>query len=324
MKRYVVGIVAFLTLAGVIGLIVQAGGSGGNGPGGGGLSPAAREQAALHKSAPGPVAVGPTGSGASFATTTSPGSVSGGRGAEGGATANVPGLPSGGLLRGELAGPKVIETAQLSLVTKKGGFDTAYQRATEVAGRYQGYVETSSSSGVRSKNGVLTLRVPSQFFQSALRDLRSLGQVTGQSISGQDVTSQYVDLQARLRNWEAQESVLLELMSRATTVGDTLRIQNELSQVQLRIEELKGQLRVLDNQTSFSTIDVSMREAGHVAPPPPKKSSGGLVKAWRDARHGFIGVISAVVVGLGYLVPISLLLALAWIGLRRLRPRVAA
>ena len=113
-------------------------------------------------------------------------------------------------------------------------------------------------------------------------------------------------------------------MGRATTIGQTLQIQNELSQVQLRIEELKGQLRVLDNQTSFATIEVSMRESGHAPAPVHPSSSTGLARAWHDATHGFIGVVSAVVVGLGYLVPISILLALVWLGLRRLRPRVAA
>jgi hypothetical protein len=93
----------------------------------------------------------------------------------------------------------------------------------------------------------------------------------------------------------------------------------------MRIEELKGQLRVLRNQTSLATIDVSMREAGAPGPIPPKHHrTSSLVQAWRDARHGFIGVVAAVVVGLGYLVPITLLLALLWVGLRRLRPRVAA
>jgi hypothetical protein len=233
---------------------------------------------------------------------------------------------AGAISANELVGPRVIETAQLSVVAKRGDFDQAFARATDVAARYGGFVESSQTQGVRSKFGRLTIRVPANQFQPALRDLRALGRVEDQSISGQDVTSQYVDLQARLRNWVAQEQVLLRLMSRATTIGDTLRIQNELSQVQMRIEELKGQLRVLNNQTSLSTIDVSMREAGAPAhrPRPLHHKASTLLQAWRDARHGFVGVIASIVVGLGYLVPIAALLALVWLGIRRLRPRVAA
>jgi hypothetical protein len=314
MKRYGLGAVAFLVLAGLIGLLAEACTNTGNNASPSSAGNGAKAIAAPHV----PAVAGDTGvTLGSVQTGTS------GNGVAGSGPASTISLPATALQQGEFIGPKVIETAQLSLQTKKGGFDDAFQRANEVAARYHGYVETSSSAGVKSKSGDLTIRVPSQFFQAAIGDLRGLGRVTGQSISGQDVTSQYVDLQARLRNWQAQEAVLLKLMGGATTIGDTLRIQNELSQVQLRIEELKGQLRVLDNQTSFATIEVSMREIGHVAPPPNPRSSG-LAQALGDARDGFVGVVSAVVVGLGYLIPIALLLGVIWLGIRRLRPRVSA
>ena len=316
MKRYALGTFVFFVLAGLIGLLAQACTS----PGGGGSGAPERVAGNAAGGAPAPIAAPFDGGLHSVAGSTFQSSTGGATTTSSGGGVEV--LPSG-LQQGEIVGPKVVETAQLSLTTPKGRFDDAYQQANEVAGRYHGYVESSSSEGVRSKAGNLTIRVPSQSFQAALADLRRLGQVTGQSVSGQDVTSQYVDLQARLRNWQAQEVVLLKLMGRATTIGDTLRIQNELSQVQMRIEELKGQLRVLDNQTSFATIDVSMRESGHVTPPPKPKSAGGLTKAWRDARHGFIGVVSSVVVGLGYLIPIAALLGLVWLGIRRLLPRPA-
>ncbi|MFN2543673.1 MAG: DUF4349 domain-containing protein [Actinomycetota bacterium] len=232
---------------------------------------------------------------------------------------------STGLQQGEVAGPRVVKTAQLSLVTKRHDFQNAFDRAAQIADLYHGFVASSSTQGVRSRIGRLTIRVPASSFQSALQDLRSLGRVEGQAISGQDVTAQYVDLQARLRNWQSQERALLKLMGRATTIGQTLRIQNELSSVQMRIEELKGQLRVLDDQTDLATIEMSMRESGvPAAPPVHHEQSGGLMQALRDARHGFAAVLAAVVVGLGYLVPIALLLALIWLGVRRLRPRIAA
>jgi uncharacterized protein DUF4349 len=310
MKRYGLGAVVFVVLAGLIGLLAEAC------TGGGSSSPTSASNAGAGAAPHGAAVVGDNG-------VAVPGIQSSGSTGGAGAGGSAVTLPTTGLQSGEFVGPKVIETAQLSLQTKKGGFDGAFQRANEVAARYHGYIETSSAAGVNTKSGDLTIRVPSQSFQAAIRDLRGLGRVTAQSISGQDVTSQYVDLQSRLRNWQAQEAVLLKLMSRATTIGDTLRVQNELSQVQLRIEELKGQLRVLDNQTSFATIQVSMREIGHVVPPAKAKASG-LVQAWRDARSGFIGVLSAVVVGLGYLVPIALLLGLIWLGVRRLWPRVPA
>ena len=339
MKRYAILAVGFLTLAGVIGLIAQLPSGGG---GGTASSPAFDEKAPtgpLPMASPAPAGEashqvqavpGTTGT-----TTTvvagSGGGASTGASSVGSEAAPVPGgiaaitTPGSALSGSELVGPRIIETAQLSLVIQRRGFDRAFDRVGQIAGLYGGFVESSSSQGVRSKSGRFTIRVPARSFQPALHDIRTLGRVEGQSISGQDVTSEYVDLQARLRNWQAQERALLKLMSRATTIGETLRIQNELSQVQMRIEELKGQLRVLNDKTQFATIDVGMRERGApVHPVPVDHHTSSLLQAWRDARHGFVSVLSAVVVGLGYLLPITALLALVWLGIRRLRPRVAA
>jgi Domain of unknown function (DUF4349) len=321
MKRVAAPVIAFVALAGFIGFLIRlpSGGGGGNSS-----APAAMASAPPGAAAPfsgkiagggGPATGGGVSSGASSAGHVAP------------IPSPVAAQPAGSvqLTASELVGPRVIETAQLSLLARRHGFDQAFARATDVATRFGGYVESSSTEGVRSKLGHLTLRVPANEFQPALNSLRSIARVEDQSLSGRDVTSQYVDLQARLRNWEAQEQVLLRLMSRATTIGDTLRIQNELSQVQLRVEELKGQLRVLNNQTSLATIDVSMRESGApLRPVPVRHHASTLVQAWRDARHGFVGVIASIVVGLGYLVPIAAVLALVWLGIRRLRPRVAA
>jgi len=333
-------VVGFVALAGLIGFVVRLPGGGGNSNApavGTGVARGMASGAPAEKSAAG---------GAVFGSTTTSMSGGGSTGSGGSGTSAVHGTTTSGgggggvpmpapravsaagpraITAAELVGPRVIETAQLSLVAKRDGFDQAFSRAMDVASRYRGYVESSSTEGVRSKFGRLTIRVPANEFQPAIHDLRSVGRVEGQSISGQDVTSQYVDLQARLRNWEAQERVLLRLMSRATTIGDTLRIQNELSQVQMRIEELKGQLRVLNDQTSLATIEVSVRESGSPVnhPRPVHHTTATLLQAWRDARHGFVGVIASIVVGLGYLVPITALLALVWLGLRRLRPRVA-
>jgi hypothetical protein len=129
-------------------------------------------------------------------------------------------------------------------------------------------------------------------FEAALGELRRLGKIVSQSISGQDVTGQVVDLQARLRNWEAQEAVLLQLMAKATSIEDSIVVQRQLQDVQLAIEEIKGQLRALQGQTDFSTISLSLSEAGFV--PPRRKSSLSFGRAWELAvLHGGLRGCSA-------------------------------
>jgi hypothetical protein len=142
-------------------------------------------------------------------------------------------------------------------------------------------------------------------------------------VSGQDVTNQYVDLNARLLTWQTQEAVLLRLMKRATSVEATLRVQTNLQDVQFRIEQIKGQLRVLENQTDLATIDLSMHEPGAAIHPqqrPVRDERPSLAEAWTKAVDGFLGVLYATVVGLGYLVPIALIALAVWFAVRRMRP----
>ena len=99
-------------------------------------------------------------------------------------------------------------------------------------------------------------------------------------------------------------------------------MQSNLQDVQLEIERLKGQLRVLQDQTDNATIAVSMREAGTQVIRRQQKATPWLPsfrQAWHDAVSGLVSVLFAVLVGLGYLVPISLLALAAWFGYRRLR-----
>jgi hypothetical protein len=253
-----------------------------------------------------------------------------GDGAEAAGPAEQTGGGEGGSGDGELgfdfgevpvAGPSVIKTAEVDVVVGRGRFDDAFGDATLIAGRYGGFATSSTESGSRAKRGSLTLRVPAERFEQALADIRGLGDVRSQTISGEDVSADFVDLEARLTTWRSQEAVLLRLMERATTIEGTLRVQRELQDVQYRIEQIRGQLRVLEDRTALSTIVVGMAERG--APPvapPADPSRPSLARAWREAVDAFLGVLYSVVVFLGYAVPILLVAVLAWLGWRRLRP----
>jgi hypothetical protein len=308
MRKAVLSIIGFLALAGIVGYVATWGGGTQSRPAGGGAAAASR---APEK------ALGVLGSDEGVAGVVVPGTTSGG-GADSGGLSSVGSLPP--------IGPDIVKTAGISIEVKKGGFETAFNAATTIAGRYGGYVQDSSTRGIKAKFGQLTIRVPSTAFDQAMNDLRGLGSVEGQSISGQDVTSQFVDLNARLRTWEAQEAVLLRLMRRATSIESTLRVQNQLQDVQFRIEQIKGQLRLLENQTSLATIDVSLREVGAVVGvrQTAARERPSLGEAWDRAVEGFLGVIFAVIVGLGYLIPLAAIAFAIGFGYRRYRARPAS
>lgn len=245
---------------------------------------------------------------------TQPGSSTASKGSS--ATGQIAGLPIPEL------GTKVIKTANLSVRVKKDSFQENFTKASLVAEKLGGFVTSSSVSETKGKvaSGVITLRVPSDKFQTALSELRSLGRVTAEEQSGEDVSREFVDLEARLRHAKSQEAFYLRLMDQAKTISDLIQIQQQLSQVQLQIEELTGRLEFLKNQTAFSTVSVRIFEPGVG----PGKSKGALGKAWQEALDGFKSVVAGLIVALGWIAPIGLL-ALVLLGLWRvIRGRVAS
>jgi hypothetical protein len=218
------------------------------------------------------------------------------------------------------AGPKVIKTASLTIDLAEGRFDKAFADASMAASRHGGFIASSSTSRFdEARTASLVIRVPADRFDQALASLRELGDVVAEDASGEDVSATFVDLQARLRNWEAQESVLLRLMTEATTIDESIKVQRNLSDVQLNIERLRGQLRLLRDQTDMGTISLTLSEGDQSALREKVEDESILGKAWNDAVEGFQNVLAATVVGLGYLIPIGLLLLIVSLVVRRAR-----
>lgn len=213
-------------------------------------------------------------------------------------------------------GPSVIKNATIDIGLPKDEVGDAMNEAVAIAGRHGGFVH-SSSSGRSDTRGSLTMRVPSQKFEIALSELEDLGSVRSEHISGQDVSQDFVDLEARLRNWESQEAVLLRLMDRAQSVRDTIRVQSQLSRVQLEIEQIRGRLRFLRDQTSYGTITASF---GPVAPTP--SAPGRFARAWERAIDLMQGFVEAVIVASGIVLPLGLLLLIAYVIFRSVRPKL--
>ena len=213
---------------------------------------------------------------------------------------------------------RVIRTGEMSLVIPRDSFDDRFGEAVDVAEENGGFVADSSS---RDRSGSLTLRVPSQNFGGTLRALRDLGTVRVESVHGKDVTADYVDLHARLRIAKERREVLLGLQADATTIEQTIRVQNELDRTQLDIEAIQGQLRLLDDRTSLATIRLDMREEG--VEPEPEVETASIPNAFERAVAGFVGVIAAIVIGLGYLLPLIAIGLVIWFVAARLQRRRA-
>lgn len=164
--------------------------------------------------------------------------------------------------------PKVIKTGSLSLTVKTTS-DTL-TAVTAIAASYNGFVQ-SSNQWVQSDNtdaATVTIRVGSAYFEQALLDLKNLATVVNsESISGQDVTEEYVDLQSRLKNLQAEEEQYLVILNKATTVEDLLNVSDYLARVRGQIEEIQGRLKYLNNRTDYATITISVYEEASVVVP---------------------------------------------------------
>jgi hypothetical protein len=213
----------------------------------------------------------------------------------------------------------VIKTADVSVRVKSDGLDEVIGKSVSIAEAAGGFVVTTSVEDERRGFGSVTLRVPANGFRQTLARLRDLGDVEREQVSGRDVTQEFVDLQARLRNFAAQEAVLLRLMGRSQSVADTIRVQSHLQGVQLDIERLRGRLRFLEDQTAMSTITLDFAEAGAPAP-----RTGTIEKAWERAVDAAFAVVSAVIVGAGFVVPIALMIGVGFLVVGWVRPRVGS
>jgi len=129
-----------------------------------------------------------------------------------------------------------------------------------------GFVEKSSQTNSGGHSASITVRVPAARLDQAIAQIKGLATtVDRESVEVQDVTRQYIDLDARLRNAQAEEAQYLQIMKRATSIKDTLDVTEKLSDVRGRIEEMQGELKFLTAQIDMSTLEISLRSEADAA-----------------------------------------------------------
>jgi hypothetical protein len=206
-----------------------------------------------------------------------------------------------------IAEQKIIQRASLSI--EVADFQTSSDALSQIAERADGFISDSYSyvTDTDRKRGEITIRVPSDRFLAVITDLGALGTVTSQHIAGEDVTEEYIDLQARLNNSERQEQRLQEILELAETVEEILEVERELERVRGEIEQMTGRITYLENRIELATISVSLYE------PEPITQSWGIRDALRAAFGGFVAVIRGLIIAVGYALPILILLGLGWL-----------
>jgi hypothetical protein len=181
--------------------------------------------------------------------------------------------PSGDLTVIERSNSMIIKNADVRLMVKDT--DVAIDRATQIVGDSGGYIISSrvwyqDYYGNNLKYASITLGVPVAEFERVLTRLRGLAlRVVDETASGDDVTDQYVDLQSQLVNLEATRERIKSFLDDAKTVDEALRINQELSNIEMQIEQIKGQMNYLSDRSAFSTITVNIDPEFPVLTPTP-------------------------------------------------------
>jgi len=158
----------------------------------------------------------------------------------------------------------VIRNANLTLVVTDP--TASVEAITKMAEDMGGYVATLNmyraaygAGSLTATQGTITVRVPADRLDEALRAIKADAiEVRSENVSGEDITQQYVDLQGRLRNLEAAEEQLQEIMGSATTTEDVMMVHNQLVQVQAEIESVKGQMQYFEQSARLSAITVEL------------------------------------------------------------------
>ena len=154
---------------------------------------------------------------------------------------------------------RMVRTDTLDLVVKTPA--ESAENIRQLADRVGGFVETSQVSGEQdATNASLTIHVPSARFEEVRTEIRQLGlRVENERLDAQDVTKQYVDQEARLRNLRAEEAQYLSILKRAANVSDTLEVSDKLNEVRGEIEQQQAEFDALSKQVETVAITISLR-----------------------------------------------------------------
>ncbi|MEH7076073.1 DUF4349 domain-containing protein [Neobacillus drentensis] len=193
----------------------------------------------------------------------------------------------------------VIYQADLALRVKK--FDKTVRSLEEKVLKYGGYIAESnvSKEGNEQVSGSIKIRVPQKHFQAFLHDAESqAAEVLQRNISGQDVTEEYVDLKSRLKSKRVVEERLTTFMKSAEKTEDLLKISADLAVVQEEIEALEGKMKFLENQTSLSTVTITLYEDKIVVPNIEKDK----LNTWEKTKKQFMKSTNMLLAGISGLI----------------------
>ncbi|HAL92975.1 MAG TPA: hypothetical protein DCM68_08135 [Verrucomicrobia bacterium] len=183
---------------------------------------------------------------------------------------NESGSPIYGASASDLGGPQQMLAWKARLSIEVASLSNAVMQAADIVKKHGGYVESQSDDSFSGTS--IRMRIPAKSFTGALGTLETLGTVTSRRVENEDVTEQYVDTEARLKNKLVLRDRLRGLLDQATEVQDILAIETELNRVQGDIDSMEARIKVLQGRVDYAILDLDIR----LKPESPKKILGPL------------------------------------------------
>jgi negative regulator of sigma E activity len=193
-----------------------------------------------------------------------------------------------------LNAPMIARKAELTITTKD--FEAARAQVDEILKRESGYIGEMSVSSPADTERKLTavLRVPADHLEAAIAELKKVGRVESESQAGEEVTSQYVDLQARLTNARNTEQRMTELLrTRTGKLEEVVAVEEKLSEVREQIERMEAEKKALTKRVDFGTVTLSLAEERHAQMRIVPQSVGTQFR--NAAVEGYRSVVGSVI-----------------------------
>ena len=192
--------------------------------------------------------------------------------------------------------PMIARTAGLTLVTKE--FDKTRAGLEEILKHYSGYLGDLKVSAPADAGRMLTatLRIPAPQLDAAMAELKKLGRIENESQGGEEVTQQYVDLEARLKNSQHTEQRLTEILrTRTGKLQEVLKVELEIDRVRGEIEQMQAEKKELSKRVAFATLNTTVKEEyrARLEATPPSTSSrfrNAAVDGYNTVIEGLIDV----------------------------------
>ena len=216
---------------------------------------------------------------------------------------------------------KIIYNASLSM--ESTDFDAARETLMAAVEANDAWMESASVYGTEKdhdRSADYTVRVPVDNYRAFLAAVGEAGSVRNVSENAQNITSSYIDVQARLTALEAQRTRLNELADQAETTADLLEIESQLSDVQYELENYTRQLHNMDQQVSYSTVDIYLEEVVTLTPTGVTFTER-IADAFGGGWDAFVGFVQGLVIALVYLWPVVLIAIAVLAALRFWRKR---